>query len=199
LAQLHLADVREDVETGVHLIDITEEVDEQNGAKAAKSLKRDSSTRSCPLHRALIDAGLLQYVEALRVAGYDRLFPELVPDSIGKVGPRASEWFTDYRRSKGVGEVVGKSRKVFHSFRHSMNAALQKAGVSQEIREALCGHSSKSINVRVYGDVPLIRALNDAIDRLDYGIQHVRYCSGDSHEIGRNRAVARNQRRSRIP
>ena len=30
----------------------------------------------------------------------------------------------------------------------------------QEIREALCGHASKSVNVRVYGDTPLIAVRN---------------------------------------
>jgi integrase len=169
LSQLHLADMRQDADTGIWVIEITEEVDEEEGADTDKNLKNPSSRRKCPIHSAVVAAGLLEYVEDLKKRGFDRLFPELKPDIIGKVSGRASEWFTDYRRSKGVGQLVGKSRKNFHSFRHTMISTLQRAGVQQEIREALCGHASKAINVRVYGDGHAIEHLRESIEMLDYG------------------------------
>lgn len=170
LSQLHLADIRQDAETQIWTIDITEEVDEKSGADTEKKLKTASSARKCPVHSKLIAAGLLRYVEALKTRGHDRLFPELRPDKLGKVSGRASEWFTEYRRSKGVGELTGKSRKNFHSFRHTMNAALQRAEVPQEFREALCGHAPKAINVRVYGGGHPIEHLHRAIEKLDYEV-----------------------------
>ena len=47
-------------------------------------------------------------------------------------------------------DAVGKGRKVadrsFHSLRHSFNSALANAGVSQEVRQKLTGHSSAEMN-----------------------------------------------------
>ena len=38
------------------------------------------------------------------------------------------------------------NRRTFHSLRHSFNSALANAGVSQEVRMKLTGHSSKAIH-----------------------------------------------------
>ena len=49
--------------------------------------------------------------------------------------------------------VAGKgtrkfSKRTFHSLRHSFNSALANAGVAEEIRMKLTGHSSKAMNER---------------------------------------------------
>ena len=38
------------------------------------------------------------------------------------------------------------SRRTFHSLRHSFNSALANAGVAEEVRMKLTGHSSKVMN-----------------------------------------------------
>jgi integrase len=114
-------------------------------------------------------------VAALRARGESRLFPELPLDATGRHSPRASEWFTDYRRACGVGAATGRSRKVFHSFRHTMNATLQREGVPQELREALTGHASEAINVRVYGGTIAVGRLAEAIAVLRYPVRIARY------------------------
>ena len=40
------------------------------------------------------------------------------------------------------------SRRTFHSLRHSFNSVLANAGVADEIRMKLTGHSSKMMNTR---------------------------------------------------
>ena len=40
------------------------------------------------------------------------------------------------------------SKRTFHSLRHSFNSALANAGVSEEVRMKLTGHSSKAMNAR---------------------------------------------------
>jgi integrase len=187
LAQLHLADIRADVESGIYVFDITDETDEESGAPTKKKLKNNASRRIVPIHQSLIDAGLLRFVDELKAAGHDRLFPELRPNSIGKVSPRVSEWFTEYRRSKNVGSKSGRSTKTFHSFRHTMNWTLQKTGVTQEIREALCGHTSKSINARVYGGAFPLKMLQEALSKLKYDVTIVPFVSLPEHEIARQR------------
>ena len=191
LAQLHLADIRKDASAEIWTIRITEEVDDEDGAESGKNLKNDSSDRICPIHTALETAGFLTYVDALKAEGCDRLFPELSLNASGKVGPRASEWFTEYRRGVLVGAVVGRSRKAFHSFRHTMNSALQGAGVPQEVRERLCGHTSQAVNLRVYGGGLAVRQLADAIGMLNYGIEIPAYVPSEKHKRARQKAGRR--------
>lgn len=196
LAQLHLADIKQDLDTQCWFISISEDIDEESGATVAKQLKTDSSVRDCPIHEALVTAGFLTYVDTLRSGGYDRLFPELTPDAMGKLSPKASEWFTEYRRSKGVGESTGRSRKVFHSFRHTLIATLQRAGVALELREALAGHASKSINRRIYGEQSSIAMLRDAMAKLDYGFHVTGFQTNSNHERVRQKGHARQNRPS---
>jgi len=170
ICQLQMPDVKEHA-CGYffHFTTITDAVDGDPSHR--KNLKNASSDRICPVHPKLVEMGLIDYIQDLQSKGFKRLFPELKVDGLGKVGPRASEWFTDYRRAKNVGAVNGHSTKVFHSFRHTMNAQLQRIGVAQEIREMLCGHQSKSINVAVYGGQDLDQLLVDAIIKLTYGLE----------------------------
>ena len=191
LAQLHLADIRSDVANGINVFEITDLIDEDAGSTTAKNLKNESSRRIVPIHSALVDAGLLRYVEALKAAGHDRLFPELTQDSVGKVSPRSSEWFTEYRRSKNVGALSGRSRKSFHSFRHTMNYALQKASVLLEIREALCGHAPTSINASVYGGAFPIDMLSNAMEKLKFDMQLSVFIPLPTHEVARQKGVRR--------
>lgn len=195
IAQLQLADIKQDDDTGIWFIEITVESNDESEPDSKKSLKNSASRRFCPIHPTILTAGLLSYVEALKSSGFTRLFPELVADEMGKVGPRASEWFTEYRRLKGVGAATGKSRKVFHSFRHTMNSALQRAGVTQELRESLCGHAPQGINARVYGDQLGLAALQSAIETLAYDIQITPYMPAAQHEKARIKGAARAAKR----
>ena len=72
-----------------------------------------------------------------------------------------------------------------------MNATLQKAGVSQEVRGRLCGHTSQAVNRRVYGGGLAIQQLADAIGTLNYGIEIPAYISTKDHEIARQKAHRR--------
>jgi integrase len=48
-------------------------------------------------------------------------------------------------QGKGVRKF---SRRTFHSLRHSFNSALANAGIAEEVRMKLTGHSSKEMNAR---------------------------------------------------
>jgi integrase len=97
----------------------------------------------------------------------ERLKDSLRVDAQGRVGGRATEWFTAYRRSKRVGDAIGRSRKAFHSFRHTVNYRLQLAGVPLEVREQLVGHKSRTINAAVYGGPLKARTLLEALKCLN--------------------------------
>jgi integrase len=66
-----------------------------------------------------------------------------------------SEGFKRIVRKAGIDPmtVPGKgirnfTKRTFHSLRHSFNSALANAGVAEEIRMKLTGHSSKAMNTR---------------------------------------------------
>jgi integrase len=66
---------------------------------------------------------------------------------------------------QGPGQGVRRfSRLSFHSLRHSFNSALANAGVSQETRKTLTGHSSDSVNTGyTHLDLPGLRS---AVEKL---------------------------------
>lgn len=75
-------------------------------------------------------------------------------------------------------------------------ATLQRAGVSLELREALAGHASKSINRRVYGEQSSIAMLRDAMAKLDYGFHVTVFQTNPNHERVRQRGQAKQNRPS---
>lgn len=69
LAQLHLADIRQDTETLTWAIEITEVIDEGDGATTSKNLKNTLSMRTCPLHTAVTALGFPEYISDLKSKG----------------------------------------------------------------------------------------------------------------------------------
>jgi integrase len=109
LAGLHLSSFS--TSDGTSVVLLSEEETTDGG-------KNEFALRQVPVHRELINAGLISYVETLRLQGNTRLFPDIGKSARDGYGKRATVDFTDYRRSVGVGKDAGeRSRQVFHSFR----------------------------------------------------------------------------------
>ncbi len=100
----------------------------------------------------------------------DFICPELAARSTG--GRRGlSESFKRIMKKAGVDSMTVKgkgnqqfSKRSFHSLRYSFNSALANAGVTQEIRTKLTGHSSFAMNDR-YTKLNM-KTLEDAIDKI---------------------------------
>jgi len=129
-----------------------------------KSVKTKSSVREVPVHHELVRCGFLDYVEGRRKVEDKRLFPDLQRGRQNRAVERFSKWFKDYRRSLGITD----SRKPFHSFRHSFKQACRDAGITEEIHDALTGHSNGSVG-RGYGGVSL-KAKAEAINKVKYDV-----------------------------
>ncbi len=155
LGQLTTADVRR--KDGIDYISI-------NADGEGKSLKTASAVRDVPLHPQLIACGFLDHVAARHSAGGGSLFPDLKPDSLGKLTGSFSKWFTRHRRSIGIDDP----RKVFHSFRHAFKEACRDAGIGEEVHDALTGHSGGGVG-RSYGQVTL-KTKAEAVRRVDIGL-----------------------------
>jgi integrase len=148
LAPLSADDIRRDDATGVTFIDIAE--DEARGAR----LKTQSSRRVVPLHPELEKLGFLRLVEERRTTDGPTaaLFPLLTRGPRGGYADQWSKWFGRYIR--GIG--IANPDRVFHSFRHSFKDALRAAGVSEDINDALTGHSGGGVG-RSYGAKSVVR------------------------------------------
>lgn len=156
LGQLRKSDVR--CEDDIWYIDI-------NTFDEGKQLKTQSSKRKVPLHQVILDAGILEYVESLKnTDGKGLLFPELKPDSKGKLTGNWSKWWGRYARNE-LG--ITDSRKVFHSFRHTFKDACRGAGITEEVHDSLTGHSSGGVG-RHYGQGVPLTVLNIEISKISF-------------------------------
>jgi integrase len=126
-----------------------------------KSVKTDGSERVVPIHRRLIEAGFIDYVNSLNGT---KLFPRVRPDSRGRWSGRVSNWFGEYRRKLGIGERWCD----FHAFRHTWKTAARGAKIDDHKHDAITGHENGSVG-RTYGSIP-IADLKEAVDRIDFDI-----------------------------
>jgi hypothetical protein len=82
---------------------------------ADASLKTEESDRKVPLHPALIEEGLMEYVAGLPKDG--SLFPDIPPDRFGRRSGTATKWI-----GKCIRQTVGITDRRFdpnHSWRHA--------------------------------------------------------------------------------
>jgi integrase len=154
LGQLARADVRQ--QDGVWFLDITTQSDDDGHDKR---LKTDSSHRRVPLHPTLIRLGFPAYAGGAKGS---RLFPNLKADRTGKLTAAFSKWWARHCDRIGLTD----RRKVFHSFRHAFKDARRDAGLSEEIHDALTGHSGGV--GRRYGNGVALPRLAQEIARVGY-------------------------------
>jgi integrase len=157
IAQLRICDLRQDEDTKRWFFDI----DRTGG----RSTKTSSSIRHVPLHRELKRIGLLKYREALLKSGAgleSPLWPEVEAEGERTRSSAWSKWFGRYLRSTcGVTD----STKVFHSFRHTFKRMTRDAGISEEMHDALTGHSGGGVG-RSYGKGFSLKPLASAMDKV---------------------------------
>lgn len=154
LCQLRVRDVQRDSELG-WLISINDE--------AGKTIKTHSSRRSVPVHSELKRIGFLRFVK-FREKANELLFPDLTLDKYQRCGSRFSKQWNKYFR--GILKLKdGDHTKSFHSFRHTFKDNCRRAGMTEEIHDALTGHKSGATEGRKYGSgtyplPPLFAELN---------------------------------------
>ena len=151
VARIKLADIYKEQE--VWVFDLIE---------ATKNLH---SKRLVPVHKTLIDLGLLEYAEALRKRGETLLFP----DWQSKRQDEINRWFLrTYKKQVGIHD----KRKVFHSFRHSLKSALARYGVNRDVSDLITGHKDQSVGGIYISDAALtmVNSMKDGIDRVEFDL-----------------------------
>jgi integrase len=163
-AGLRVTDIREDTDTGIPLTYIVAD------RKVGRSVKTQTSERVVPIHSELRRLGFLDYVaERRRESEKAWLFPLVAPEKRG--GLKAwSKWWGHYLRDH-IG--IEDRDMVFHSFRHGFTDRARAAGVAEEVRKALMGHSDASTVSGGYGAKNMLhrwgaKVLREAIEKIDY-------------------------------
>ena len=138
--------------------------------------KNANATRRVPIHGQLVALGFLDYVSALRNAGYKKLFPHIQPGTNG-YRKNMTRMFGIYLDLPEVNVV--DPLKVFHSFRHTVVTALTNAGVNDGIKRAMVGHDidtrTSSHDDYIHHSALTVPNLNAAINLLQYeGIDFVK-------------------------
>jgi hypothetical protein len=166
---------------GVWCFDFTPEgrIAIADGVKVTANLKTAFRPRCVPLHqRGLINAGFLDYVEAVRRAYGDDapLFPNLLPDKTGQRNTRASDMIMEFLRSDEVGIVnevdpeTGRLKVIRDTYcwRKRFASLLEDMpGLKPDRQRYLTGHAAPDIHGRRYLDHPprklkrFIEALRD--------------------------------------
>ncbi|GJD59635.1 tyrosine-type recombinase/integrase [Methylobacterium dankookense] len=135
-----------------------------------KPQKKESKERAVPIHPALSE------IVARRIKGKaleDDVFPEWpAPKKAGSQRERsfkASNQFTDYRRSVGVDHVVpGQRRSLvnFHSFRRWFITKAEQADQPESIIAAVVGHKRKGMTLGRYSAGPLVAQARRCVEAV---------------------------------
>lgn len=119
-----------------------------------------------PIHQALMDLGIREYVEMLRADGKVRLWENLKKKRDG-YAQDFGRWFQRFNRKY----VTANRKRVFHSFRHTLADNLKQRQVEGVTIAEILGHSHGSITLSRYGKGYGPEILLNALLQLEYGIE----------------------------
>lgn len=176
LSQLYLDDIRTS-DSGIAFLDFNllgegkmDIDDPDRGVAGDKSLKTVSAQRVVPVHQHLLSLGFLEFVDALRKAGYSRLFPEIHYDKNKGYGKAPGSWFNERYLGKKH-KIPRNGRKTFHSFRHNFATALGGTTAPANVRSDLMGHvRSLSLVEARYDKGGDLKYRKEIIDSVVYAI-----------------------------
>lgn len=140
VAQLEVCDIRLiHNRLCVDLLHVDDGDPVRRARRAELDLKTGTSRRVIPIPQALLDDGLLEYVEERRRRDGPRapLFPACSPDRDGLYSAESK------RINRQIDRVIDDPRYVDHSCRHSFAAACDAAGVPAQVRDIFMGHSTE--------------------------------------------------------
>ena len=131
--------------------------------------KNANAKRRVPVHKVLIDLGLVDYRSSIVNAGYTKLFPHVQPGTNG-YRKNMTRMFGTYLDLPAVNIV--DPLKVFHSFRHTVVTALTDKGVNDGLKRAMVGHDIdtrlSSHDDYIHASALTVPNLHAAINLLDY-------------------------------
>ena len=157
IAQLLLDDFF--LEDGLHAMSINMDGD-------TKSIKTSAAKRLIPVHPVLIDLGLLDYLEDVKVLGLTKeVFPGIGANVDLEKGNAIGQAWGRHLVKLGIKE---ESLHTYHSFRSTAITVLKRANVPIDMRCQLVGHEFDHV-AEGYSDKFTVRELYEqAIPKLVY-------------------------------
>lgn len=114
----------------------------------AGSLKTSGSERLVPIHPALIESGLLNFVAQVKSGP---LFAKLSPDKFGKRGGNGTKTIGRFVRQLGLKDP---RLSPSHSWRHRIKTLGRKYGIASDMMNAITGHQPETVG-DAYGHYPV--------------------------------------------
>ncbi|SDX94446.1 tyrosine-type recombinase/integrase [Allgaiera indica] len=135
-------------------------------------IKSGTRHRIVPIHKNLIELGLLKHVENCRRKGQEWLFPDIERCAAkGRLSGTFTKTFGHYRIKEGVYDP----RRDFHSLRTHFNVELKRAKCPLEIRKRLLGHKLRDITEEHYDpEGSPIEEFREWADGIEIDISRVR-------------------------
>jgi hypothetical protein len=179
-----------DEASGIWFFNLT---DDSAGEDVTKSLKNEASKRRVPIHSKLISLGILEYLNAVKSRGHDRIFNQWKPKD-GRASYRAEEYFRKYLRDIGLRDATLKKKVsgmhslrstfITHSARsmrlagNTTNQALAKIQPIVGHTDSLTDENGKDLRMTAgYVDEGIMNEafdnlaeLREVVEALDYGI-----------------------------
>jgi integrase len=132
-----------------------------------RQAKNQSSVREVPLHPKLIELGWLEYVEAVRKAGYETLWPHMTSKSTKTPDSEIlGRWFNRWLHTT----LKLPSTKVFHSFRHTFKDLCRNSLIPRDVHQALTGHAKQTVG-DTYGTGFSIETKAAELAKINLGIE----------------------------
>ncbi len=127
------------------------------------TVKSKAGWRTVPMHRRLIELGLLEFVGERQAAKKDaRLFHLIRYGSDGSPSGEYSRWFA--RRLAQLG--LKRPGLVFHSFRHGFIDALREVNCPGYVLKAIVGHEQGGVTDG-YGQGATLKQKREWVDKID--------------------------------
>lgn len=165
ICQLFLSDLQQDGRAGVYYFNV-EEYEGEDEERSRKRVKSSAGVRYVPIHPTLIELGLLKYVDRLRQAGEERLWPMLPTYEKRQY---YSFYFGKWYQYNNKHFITTEKKKSFRSFRRTFRSELYRHGVSPQTANDIMGHKQGNIGEDRYS-TPRIENAYEAILKLDYGL-----------------------------
>ncbi len=162
LASLHVSNVK--TVDGVPCIQI-------EGGKTA------DARRLLPVHPQLVAMDFMEYAKHVQSMGVEFLFPYLVDGANGR-GKNAGRQFANWLEKLKIID----SRKVFHSFRHTVTTRLHATGANPAHVMQITGHKGEmgqTVHFGTYTHDVGLKALADTLEKLSYPLEFGLFKSKD--------------------
>lgn len=161
IGQLRIDDLKTDRKTGIRYFQI---VDWGPG----QSVKNAGSRRTVPIHSALLAMGLDDYIQDVKAAKGDLLFPTIPWHSKAGYGDAVGDRAIYFLRNR-VG--INDPTKVFHSFRYTTVRLLRDGGVPGDRIGAITGHSPSELDPSISKALGEVYMREVSLERLQKDIE----------------------------